>query len=405
MSKVRFQVFVVALILYVTIVNYLNRIALSYAILPVEGDLGLSDAQFGFVASGFTIGYFLMTLPAGILVDKFGSIRIWTIAAAFWSIVTICISYVMDYYFLFGFLVLLGMAEGSHFPALIKTIGDWFAPRWRSRALALGLLGVPLASVIGGPLLTSIIQIFGWRWMFFDLGVLGLVWTFVWPLSFWGKKNPHLGTSAVHFRAGESVPWRALFTSPCFLSGCAVYFTFGYLLFFGLVWLPGYLQKSHGLSLKDTGFFVVLPWFVSGVGLLVGGGISDYLFKRTCSIRISRSYPIIVALLGASLCFYLLTITGNLMLDLWLLSFGLGFTFILNAPIYALNVDLFPKNAATAQGIITCFSSIGGTISSSLTGHLVEMTGNFQMALLIASVLALLAALIAIFFQKSPKML
>ena len=54
----------------------------------------MTDAEFGFVASGFTIGYFLMTFPGGVLVDKFGSIRIWTIAAALWSVITINISYV-----------------------------------------------------------------------------------------------------------------------------------------------------------------------------------------------------------------------------------------------------------------------------------------------------------------------
>lgn len=404
MSKVRFQVFVVALILYVTIINYFNRIALSYAILPVEGDLGLTDAQFGFVASGFTIGYFFMTFPGGILVDKFGSIRIWTIAAALWSIITICISYVTQYYFLFGLLVLLGMAEGSHFPALLKTIGDWLEPRWRSRALALCLMGVPLASVIGGPFLTSMISVFGWRSMFFVLGILGLIWAFIWPLSFLGKKNPRLSSSEIAFDPKGKVPWKALFTSSCFLASCAVYFTFGYLLFFGLVWLPGYMQKTHGLSLENTGFLVVLPWFMSAIFLLTGGWVSDLLYKKTGSIRIARSYPIITGLLGSSLCFYLLTVTDALVLDLWLISFGLGSAFLLNAPIYALNVDLFPKNAATAQGIITCFSSIGGTLSSALTGQLIALSGNFHSAILVSSGLSLIAALIAIFFQRAkPK--
>ncbi len=109
----------------------------------------------------------------------------------------------------------------------------------------------------------------------------------------------------------------------------------------------------------------------------------------------------IAGLLGSSLCFFLLSSISSLVLALWLLSFALGFAFLLNAPIYALNIDLFPKNAATAQGIITCFSSIGGTLSSALTGRLVEISGNFQSAMLLASALALISALIAIFFQKN----
>ena len=239
--------------------------------------------------------------------------------------------------------------------------------------------------------------------MFFVLGILGFAWTFVWPLIFIGKKNPRLSLAELPFDPKEKVPWKALFTSSCFLASCAVYFTFGYFLFFGLVWLPGYFQKMHGRSLEDTGFLVVLPWVMSGICLLAGGWVSDYLFKKTSSMRIARSYPMIVGLLGSSFFFCLLTFSNSLVLDLWLISFGLGCAFLLNAPIYSLNVDLFPKHAATAQGIMTCFSSVGGTISSALTGLLVEISGNFHMAILIASGLSLLAALIAIFFQQTKK--
>ncbi len=393
---------IVALVFYITIVNYLNRIALSYAILPVEGDLQLTDAQFGFIASGFTIGYFLTTLPSGVLVDKFGSIRIWTLAAAVWSLIVISISFVTHAYLLFALLLLLGIAEGSHFPALLKTIGDWLEPRWRSRSLALSLLGVPMASVIGGPFLTSLIATFGWRAMFVVLGILSLVWVIVWHLSFRGKHNPHLSSADTPFDPKEKIHWRPLFSSSPFRLSCLIYFTFGYLLFFGLVWVPGYLQKMHGVSLKETGYLVIFPWILSGISLLAGGWISDYLYKKTHSLRISRAYPMIGGLLGASLCFYCLTLTTSLVPALLFLSLALASAFFFNAPIYALNVDLFPKNAATAQGIITCFSSIGGTISSALTGRLVESSGDFQSAMLLASGLSLITALVALFAPK-PK--
>ncbi|MFX5464776.1 MFS transporter, partial [Acinetobacter baumannii] len=74
----------------------------------------------------------------------------------------------------------LGLCEGPHFPALARVVADWLPPNERARATAVSLAAVPLASVIGAPLISQLIIHCGWRAMFMILGSLGIAWAIAW---------------------------------------------------------------------------------------------------------------------------------------------------------------------------------------------------------------------------------
>ena len=391
---------ILALVFIVTVINYLDRGALSFAILAVQKDLGINDVQFGFAAGAFAIGYTAMIGYAGYLVDRFGSIKLWALSAVLWSLVTAAIGLSQNFATVVAFRIALGVVEAVHFPALLKTMSDWLEPKWIARGISLSLFGVPIASVIGAPFITLLIESVGWRIMFYILGTLGIIWAFFWLVYFTGKKNPHLNRGASLLRKPERLHWKLYFTNPALLASCFVYFIFGYILFFALFWMPGYLEKTYGVSLKNTGWLVMLPWLMSAVFVVIGGVLSDLLMKKTRSIRLSRVYPTAYALLLTSICFFLLSETTRLETAMILVSLGLGFTFAINAPIFAFNADLFPNHVGTAQGIsIFCFS-LAGIVSPFLTGWLVQTSGHFRSAIFLVSALSLAAALIAFVFQN-----
>jgi ACS family hexuronate transporter-like MFS transporter len=183
------------------------------------------------------------------------------------------------------------------------------------------------------------------------------------------------------------------------IANCAIYFIFGYILFFGLNWLPGYLEKTHQLGLTEAGFLLTLPWIAASLFVVAGGWASDYLMKKTDSVRIARTYPIAIGLLLTTVSFFFLPYTENLSVQLILLSLGFGFAFSINSPIYALNTDLFPTHPATAQGIISVFFALAGIISPLLTGWLVQTSHHFYSAMFFVSGLSLIGSLIAFFLQ------
>ena len=76
----RFSTKIILLIAFITIINYLDRSAISFAIQPIEEQLHLSDAQFGILLGGFAFGYLAMSFVSGLIIDRFGYIWVWPMA-------------------------------------------------------------------------------------------------------------------------------------------------------------------------------------------------------------------------------------------------------------------------------------------------------------------------------------
>jgi MFS family permease len=374
----------------ITIINYFDRTAFSYTILPLEHDLGLNNQQFGTVAGMFGLGYLIITLFAGQIVDRYGSVRTWGYSAIVWSIITMLIGTATGFWSLSGLLILLGLAEGFNSASLLRTAADWFPPRWRARAVSLSLLGVPVASVIGAPFITSLIEHTGWRIMFALIGILGIIWAIFWFAFFHKLKAPPI--------LREPTPWKQLLTHPGYLANAFTFFTFGCIVFFVIIWLPGYFEQTHKIAIRDTGYLVMLPWLLSALLQTAGGWAIDLIYSKTHSIRKSRVYILCIGLFAASISFAFLAFSPSLTFSLISMSLGLGFTFMINPAIYSLNADLFPKHMGTAQSISTCCFAIAGIVSPTLTGWITQTTNSYTSAILFIATLSLLASLNAFIF-------
>jgi MFS family permease len=106
----------------------------------------------------------------------------------------------------------------------------------------------------------------------------------------------------------------------------------------------------------------------------------------------------------SGILFLLIPLSPFAALDILLYSCALGLSFAINAPIYALNGDLFPDHPGTAQGIMTLFFALAGIIAPALTGFLADISGNFESAIYMMAAFSLVAAILAIFGQKPHKM-
>jgi MFS family permease len=402
-----FQKWIIILIAIITVINFIDRSAISFVHQHLEAEFGITKVQFGLIASAFGIGYVITTLFGGVMVDRFGTIGTWAISAALWSIATMLLAFGTSYRSFFWIRVFLGLAEGIHFPALVRTVTDWIPVRWRARASALGLFGIPFASILGAPLITFLITKFSWRTMFVFLGALGVVWAFFWLLLF--RKHPHALFATVKEGSPEKtgivrkIPWKAILLNPTFFSSCSIYFAYGYTLFFVLMWAPSYLVNVHKISLQETGLYLVPPWICAAIFMIGGGWLSDYLWKKTQSLRIARSYLIGFGLLLSGSCFIPLIFSQGLVWDLMWLSLGLGFASILHPPIYTLNADLFGPFAGIAQGITSAYFAISGILSPSLTGWFTQVTGNFHAAILLVVSLSLVTSTVVILFQRPDR--
>jgi sugar phosphate permease len=416
---------VIALAFFITIVNYLDRSAISYAIGPLKHEFGLNDADFGFIASAFGIGYMIMTVGGGILVDRYGARRMWALSAIVWSGMTALLGAASGFWMLFSFRTLLGIAEGPSFPALTRTVTDWLPMSERARATAVGLAAVPFASVIGAPLISHLIVHLGWKMMFVILGTLGLGWAAVWLYFFSDfPENSRYVTSdeLAYIREGSvthdtlsdderrqiqlaqgKTTWKYMLFNPALMSNNYAFFAFGYLLFFSMTWLPGYLESTYQVKLSQVGIFLIAPWLTAAVLLPAAGFLSDWLWLKTGSKRIARSHLIWVCQLLSACCFLPVVFVHSLPAALILISLGVGLGMMPNALFYALNVDLARDRAATSLGIMDCFFAAAGIAAPAVTGMLAQATGNFNAAILLLVAFTLTSVAGIILFQHPDK--
>ena len=408
LSKKTYIIGIITILFLTLIVNYMDRSAIAYAIQPIKHDFGLNNAQFGLIGAAFGFGYLLMTLIGGILVDRYFAHRVLTVSSLIWSVVCILLGFATNFWMLFVLRVLLGVAEGPSFPAVTQVIANWLPLSWRVRTMSFVLAAVPFASVLGAPIISHLIITFNWRLTFIILGSFGegILITIIW-FAFYrdahtfdkSKFSEPLADQVI----SQKTTWRFLLLNRSLMANNYAYFTYGYLFFFALTWLPGYLEQDYGLKLKQVGWFLTIPWLTATVLLIVGGTLSDKLLERTDSLRRSRSHVIWICQLLSALCFLTVIFEHSLTTALIFISLGLGFSLMPNAVFYSLNIDLAKDRAATHPGIMDCFFALGGILAPALTGLLAHLTGNFNAAIFLLSVLTLSSVLGIILFQHPDK--
>lgn len=400
-------------LLFITGVNCLDRSALSFAILSLQDSFGITNQDFGFIGGAFGIGYASICFISGLIVDRYGSVPVWAIGAVIWSIATMLMGLAEGFWSLFFLRIILGLAEGVHYPAMLRTISDWIEPGSRGRFLSIACAGVEIATIFGSPFLGFLVSHYNWRFMFILLGIVGATWALIWYITF--SKLPKLYPRHHHLLderksllkaeipMQKNIHWKEYISSRYFIGNCINFFAGGYLFFFALTWLPGYLIQTYHLDILHTGWIVAIPWTISAIFKLLGGVTSDALLSKTKSIRIALIIPAGIAMLLAGVNFFLISYSHYINMTIALISLGFGFSFLVEPITYNLNAAIFKKSAATAQGICNTFCSLAGIIAPSVTGILVHKTGNFNSAFILISVIVVIAFFNSIFLQREDK--
>lgn len=414
-ERTNYRWFIAGLIFFITLVNFIDRSAISFAINPLKEEFHFNDTQFGMILSSFAVGYIFLTVLGGWLVDHWGPRIVWPIAAILWSLCVGLLGIATGFWGFIWLRFLLGVTEGPHFPAITRSVSNWLSPNERARALGLGLVAIPLSAVVGAPITSYLVDDFGWRAMFFIISSAGIVWGVVWYYFFTDrpeeckyvseeeKKLIATPSTLSSEQKKNFVDWRFILMHPTLIANNIAYFAFGYMLFFATLWLPGYFLSQHNLNLKSVGWYLTIPWLVGAVFLKVGGILSDYLYRNTGSGRVARSHVIWISQFLAAIFFVLLSYTTTLWPSILFLSLALGFGLMPQPAFFSINIDVAKHRAGSAQGLTSSCLSLAGILAPILTGRLIDLTGNYQGAFLLLAAITAVAVVTVILFHHPDR--
>jgi ACS family hexuronate transporter-like MFS transporter len=396
-----FRFVIVALCFLLCLVNYMDRVIISFAIEPIKAEFGLDNTSFGILISAFALGTVSVNALAGWLLDRSNVRIIWSLGIFFWSLMMILLGMAHVLLLFIALRYLLGLGEGINFPAMNRAMADWIPVGELGRMVSVGLLGVPMAMLIGGPLLSHLIEAMGWRKSFISLGVLGILVALACVLLY--RKGPFHSSPVKQEPNAEKpvVSWLELLKNPTLLATSWSFFAFGYVLFFAISWMPGYLEQTYNMKLTTIGWFSSLPWALAIVLMLLAGWISDHLMQRSGSIRTSRVHVIWICQLLSVVFFIPLMFSQTPTVAVSCLSFAIGFSMMPNSPYYSICTDLFHQQAGAATGIMVTFFSVSGIVSPLLTGWLTDIFGGFSAAF-IALVVIVSSAVLGMVLLAHP---
>lgn len=405
-KRTRVRFLIILLIFIITTINYADRASFSIAGDAASKDLGLDPVQLGFILSAFAWAYVAGQIPGGALLDKYGTRVVYTIAIALWSIFTMMqglagfLTGGAAFAALFAMRMLVGLAESPSFPGNARIVANWFPTSERGTASAIFNSAQYFSLVVFAPFMGWLVHSFGWRSVFYVMGVLGVIAAFIfWRFIRSPEEHPLTNEAEVRYIAegggltsleGGGQSQRAAFTwanvkqvlGSRMLVGIFIgQYGINVLTYFFITWFPIYLVQDRGMSILKAGFLAAVPALCGFAGGVLGGVISDYLLRKTGSATIARKAPLLIGMLLAC------SIIGCVYVDAeWLIITLMALSFFgkgVGSLGWAIVSDTSPKDfIGVTGGIFNTCGNAAGIVTPIVIGYLVGASGNFDAALI-----------------------
>jgi ACS family glucarate transporter-like MFS transporter len=386
-ARVRGRVLAFAFLL--AVVTYLDRVCISAAAPFIMDDLHLSVLEMSLVFSAFTLAYSLFEVPSGWLGDVEGPRRVLTRIVLWWSAFTMLTGAARGLISLVAIRFLFGAGEAGAFPNIARSFSRWFPVRERGRANGIMFLGSRLGGMLAAPLALVMMTRWGWRASFVAFGATGIGWAIAWHVWYRDRPEDHpamtreelewIQQDAAPVLQHRATPWRALLSSRNLYAICAMYFGFGYGLYFYFTWLPTYLIRVLGFSVFAGGAFAALPFLLAGIADVAGGWLTDHL-TRTRGLRIGRCYLGAGAFLTCAGLVFASTLPVPPVWKALLLALALASADLALGACWATPIDIAPDHAGVMTGFMNTLGNLGGMVAPVVVGVAVERWGSWLFA-------------------------
>lgn len=370
--------------------NYIDRSNLSIAAPLLQKELSITNTQLGLLLSSFFWTYSLVQLVgvAGWLADRFPVGWVLAIGFFLWSAATAATGLVASFNVMFAMRLILGAGESVAYPCYSKILASDFPQQHRGLANALidagAKIGPAMGTLVGGLLVARL----GWRWFFIGLGAGSLLWLIPWILYMPRDRS----ATAVAQHQGPGLPellqqrsaWGAFFG----------HFCGNYYWYFLLTWLPTYLVRERKYSMDGMATLGALAFLLMATGTITAGWWSDRRVAHGVSATVARKTCVVGGLLASTIILPVSVIHDEK------LSVALLFLACVSIGVYTSNHWAItqtlagPLAAGRWTSVQNGVGNLSGIVAPWLTGYVVEKTGAFYLAFVVAAVIAVTGALL-----------
>jgi MFS transporter, ACS family, glucarate transporter len=377
---------VIALMMTLAVITYVDRVGISVALPFMVKDLGLSNIERSWVLAAFAWAYAVFEIPGGWLGDKIGPRKVLMRIVLWWSVFTAATGWAMGATSLITTRLLFGAGEAGAFPNMTRVFTTWLPVKERERAQAMLWLATRLTGAFTPLLVAAIISTVGWRRTFEIFGVIGVIWAIV--FFRWFRDNPTEHPSVNKAELAElppasqtaishsGVPWGLIFSAPSVWLLSIQYMCLAYGWWFYVTWLPSYLQQARGTSLKMGALLSGLPLLLGGLGCLVSAWVIPRLTKRFGSVSVARRIVALTGFIGASSSIFIFTGISDPVQAMFVLGMAGFFNDFIMPAAWASTMDIGGRYSGTVSGAMNTLGSVAGASNALVVGYLLAWTSN-----------------------------
>jgi MFS transporter, ACS family, hexuronate transporter len=397
-----FRWIIVALLFAATAISYVDRQVLTVLAPALRDQLGISNTGYASILTAFLLAYTFMQPVTGWLTDRIGTRLGFALIMAWWSAAAVLHAFATSVASFAVCRFLLGMGEAGSWSACVKAVSEWFPHRERGLATGLWSSGVSVGLVVSVPVVAWISLTLGWRWAFILTGLSGFAWLAAW---LWIYRLPRVHPAVTpdelsHITEGAGVsdeaarvPYMSLLRSRNVWAVIAARMLADPWAWFYYFWIPEYLTRRAGFTPADVGKYAWIPFLAQGIGIVLGGTLSDVLLRRGMRAVHARLGIMLLGMLLmtpgilAAFDFGIVIIFAGISSAM----FGFGFW----APnMMSLCADAFPRNAVgSVVGLSGMGAGVGGMLFTMLIGWTLDHYG-YPVVFIAAGVIPLLAFLV-----------
>ena len=394
---------------------YMDRVAISVAIIPMVEKFGWDLTTQGLVLSSFFVGYLLLQIVGGKLADRFGGKVVLGFGVLLWSLFTL----VTPPAAAFGLTVLIivrilmGMGEAVTFPAIFSLYSRWVPLKERARSASFSNSGIPLGTVFALLATPVIVNSLGWEWVFYLFGASGFLWCIAWHFLITQSPRQNAGISkdelaiieadAITTETTPATPWKQLLSNMPVWAIIVAHFCNNWSLYVLLAWLPTYVNKGLGVDYASVGYFAMMPHIAMFIFLNVGGSVADRLVKGGMSVTRVRKLMMTIAFGGIATSLAVVGLVDDAVTAIAIMTTGSALGAFATSGFFINHMDIAPEHSGTLMGITNTAGTIPGIIGVSVSGWILQTTGSWALLFQVAAGVTLFGLVFYLIFASGER--